>query len=165
MSDVRSYEEWKPVPGYEDLYEVSTLGRVRRGGRLKRLPINNQGRRNVGLWRGGKGLTVMVHRLVAETFLGPCPEGLWVCHRDGDCLNNQVSNLYYGSPSDNAKDRVAHGNHFNAEKTHCIRGHEFTPENTYKVPTGGRRCKACVRMMKKAREDERRSKLLPAQQL
>jgi hypothetical protein len=34
------------------------------------------------------------------------------------------------------------------EWTHCQRGHEFTPENTYQTKTGARRCRRCVRELK-----------------
>lgn len=175
MSDVRSYEEWRSIPGYEGLYEISSIGRVRsldrtvrhwRGGeshlrgKIKRTPIDGQGYRVVNLAQEGKQRTMAVHRLVALAFLGTPPGGTMVCHGDGDCLNNQADNLYYGTAEDNAQDRVRHGRHFHANKTHCVRGHEFTVENTYRVPTGGRRCRACVRLKKKEREDGRRALVL-----
>ena len=50
-----------------------------------------------------------VHRLVAEAFFGPCPEGAQVRHLDGDKANNAATNLAYGTAKENADDREAHG--------------------------------------------------------
>lgn len=52
--------------------------------------------------------TIQVQRLVAWTFLGPQPEGTYVCHIDGNETNNEPENLYYGTPEDNAQDREWH---------------------------------------------------------
>lgn len=46
----------------------------------------------------------MVHQLVALTFLGPRPKGQEVRHLDGDPLNNAVTNLAYGTRSENILD-------------------------------------------------------------
>lgn len=46
--------------------------------------------------------------------------------------------------SANTLDKVAHGNHPMASRTHCVNGHEFTEANTYLRPgRGGRSCRAC----------------------
>jgi hypothetical protein len=42
-------------------------------------------------------------------FVGPCPEGMEVCHRDGNASNNNLANLRYGTPVSNAKDKIEHG--------------------------------------------------------
>lgn len=134
-------ERWVPVPGYEGLYEISDLARVRSlrreggrnqtyGGRLLKWSAGRGGRYTVGLSRGGHGKNFPVHSLVAAAFLGPCPEGLGVLHGYGDCTNNVLSNLRYGTQSENLYDAVRHGTHFWAKRTHCKNGHEFTPENT-----------------------------------
>jgi hypothetical protein len=52
--------------------------------------------------------TIQVQRLVAWTFIGPQPKGMLVCHRNGNEHDNRVSNLYYGTPCDNAQDRERH---------------------------------------------------------
>lgn len=52
--------------------------------------------------------TIPVHCIMAWTFLGPQPVGRLVCHRDGNEYNNDPSNLYYGTPKDNAQDRERH---------------------------------------------------------
>lgn len=148
-------QTWKPVLGYEGIYEVSSVGCVRsldryvysrgnlvfRRGKSLKTPIGGTGYRIVNLNLGGVSRQYKVHRLVAEAFLAPSANP-WVCHKDGDCLNNLVENLYWGTGSDNAQDRVSHGNHFQLHKTSCPKGHEYTPENTY-VHRGGRSCKEC----------------------
>lgn len=78
-----------------------------------------------------------------EAFVGPRPLPDWdACHRDDDKRNNQLSNLYWGSQSDNTNDMVRNGLHNNARKVRCKYGHEFTPENTY-IYRGRRNCRAC----------------------
>lgn len=140
-------EEWRPVVGYEGYYEVSNLGGVRSlsrmihsasgqkpylmRGRTKKHTIA-QGYPLVRLSRDNYKRNWLVHRLVALAFLGEGEPGTEVCHIDGDRGNPRVDNLYWGTRADNLADSLAHGtwNNQNVGKTHCIRGHEFTPENT-----------------------------------
>lgn len=143
-------EEWRPVPGYEQTYLVSSLGRIQslpRGttaGRIMRQQVGQQGYPMVTLCQDAQVVHRKVHRLVALAFLGPVPDGQEVRHKDGDCGNPQARNLCYGTRADNTLDMVAHGRHNNARKTHCKWGHEFTPENTLpQSRNNGRRCRAC----------------------
>jgi hypothetical protein len=57
----------------------------------------------------GRLRKVYRHRIVAETFHGPCPDGMECRHIDGDARNNDVLNLRWGTPRENAADKVAHG--------------------------------------------------------
>jgi hypothetical protein len=85
-------------------------------------------------------------RMVWETTFGPIPPGLFVCHvcDNPRCINTQ--HLFLGTPLDNMRDKVAKGRHHNQQKTHCPRGHEYTPENTtYGKGSQGRKCKECRR--------------------
>lgn len=90
--------EWKPVVGYEGLYEVSSIGtvRCRKTGHYRELRQKYNrftGYYAVDLRKGGTCKTHTVHRLVATAFL-PNPEGLpYVNHRDEDKTNNSVENL------------------------------------------------------------------------
>lgn len=158
--------EWRPIPGYEGYYEVSDTGLVRgltrkvtskwgvtttvagrilKPGRMKRPPYQN-----VKLSRENVPANRQVHHLVLETFIGPRPPGMWGLHRDGDLDNNHVSNLYWGTPTQNYADAMNHGTHKNANatlKSHCIRGHEYTDDNTYwHLKRGVRQCRECNRI-------------------
>ena len=98
-------EQWRPIEGYEGLYQVSNLGRVRSldridcaGRRLKGKILSPEVARGyvqVQLWKEGKLKWFKVHRLVAQTFIHN-PEGLpQINHKDEDKTNNIVDNLEY----------------------------------------------------------------------
>lgn len=75
------------------------------------------------------------HRVVYELLVGPIPEGLTIDHL---CRNTLCVNPDHLEPVTGAEN-VRRANAF---RTHCIRGHEFTEENTY-YRNGGRRCRPC----------------------
>lgn len=116
-------ERWLPVPGYEDLYEVSDLGRVRSvdrviprktglaryRGQVLKVWIRPSGYAQVVLSASGRQQSYLVHELVAAAFIGPRPGRLWVAHNDGDPSNNAASNLRYDTPTGNHGDKRAHG--------------------------------------------------------
>lgn len=102
--------EWKPIKGYEGLYEVSNDGRVRRlrftnGShdfekvRECKQTLNTWGYMTVNLSKNGKGNTKRVHRLVANAFLGE--SNLQIDHIDGNKQNNRLDNLEYVTPKEN----------------------------------------------------------------
>jgi len=117
-------ERWVPVVGYEGLYDVSDLGRVRslartvlrRDGRvlplmgrtLRQVP-GGRGYLHVTLHRDGEAQTHPVHRLVGEAFLGPLPVGQQTRHGPGGALDNRLVNLSYGTPTENCDDKVRDG--------------------------------------------------------
>jgi hypothetical protein len=122
---------WKPVVGYEGIYEVSPLGAVRslarvdcRGQRTpeKVLAVGVQTKNgkvtrvHVTLCRDRTRHTKKVHHIVAEAFLGPAPEGQVVRHLDGNAENNAASNLCYGTAQENSNDAVRHGTTLRGEK-------------------------------------------------
>ena len=149
-------EQWKPVVGYEGLYEVSNQGRVRsldridRRGCLRRgcirrpAPNNAQGHLRLGLYKNNEFSRMYVHRLVLEAFVGPCPEGMEACHWDDDPTNNQLSNLRWAPRSENNHDRARNGRDHNLRKTHCPQGHPYDRDNTYVDTRGRRRCRICL---------------------
>lgn len=109
-------EVWKPVKGYEGIYEISNLGKVKSLSRIKKCGwkdskpqitkekilkqhIDNLGYERVKLLDGSK----TVHKLLAETFL-PNPDNYnEINHKDGDKLNNSLDNLQWCTRSENIK--------------------------------------------------------------
>lgn len=63
----------------------------------------------VVLFRHGERRMLKVHRVILETFIGPCPEGMEGCHNDGNRENNSISNLRWDYQANNMKDRDNHG--------------------------------------------------------
>ena len=110
-----SQEEWKDIIGYEGLYQVSNMGRVKRCNAI-RLKAITQRKDNgycvVTLHRNNKGTTRYIHRIILEAFVGPCPEGMECRHLDGEQKHNVLSNLTWGTHYENAQDTTKHGNHF-----------------------------------------------------
>jgi hypothetical protein len=113
----RDGEEWRSVFGYEGLYEVSSLGRVRTvgggkartHGRILKATRGTTGYLRVALSMGNVSRTRKVHQLVAAAFVGPRQPGAYVLHRDGNPENNAAGNLYYGDARQNLQDAIKHG--------------------------------------------------------
>ncbi|MFL6864076.1 MAG: NUMOD4 motif-containing HNH endonuclease [Allosphingosinicella sp.] len=120
-------EEWRPVVGWEGLYEVSNQGRVRsldraydrpasrrrpqpwrrvyRGRMIKPAPTS-AGYLVVNLHRSNSRLMRLVHCLALEAFVGPPPPGMIGLHWDDDPNNNRLANLRWGTRRDNWQDAV-----------------------------------------------------------
>lgn len=123
-------ELWRPVSGYEGLYEVSDHGRVRSldrvciycrvdqysgreltvhrhiKGKLLRPGRMTAGHMSVSL---GRHNSIPVHTLVLTAFLGLRPEGMEACHNNGNPSDNRLPNLRWDTRSSNLHDAVRHG--------------------------------------------------------
>jgi hypothetical protein len=112
-------EVWRPVVGFEGLYEVSDQGRVRSLSRY--VTIGNGNKR----WYEGRILDgdygdkyrrlslgnklVRVHVAVLEAFVGLRPKGYVARHLNGNALDNRLCNLAWGTCKENAQDAMEHG--------------------------------------------------------
>jgi len=129
---------WKPVEGYEGLYEVSERGEVRScarhiktnilhvesrliEGRILKQNTKRNGYKTVDLCKEGKVKTALVHRIVAKAFC-PNPNGYrFVNHIDSNRANNDSCNLEWVSSSENRMHGMAYGNvTFPAKPIMCI---------------------------------------------
>lgn len=91
-------EEWKWVNGFEGVYMISSLGRLKSYKKVKDGYIlsnvnSNGGYLSVVLAYGCKKRYTRIHNLVAEHFIGEIPKGFHVHHKDGNKQNNIVTNL------------------------------------------------------------------------
>ncbi|MGB4655848.1 MAG: NUMOD4 motif-containing HNH endonuclease [Bacteroidales bacterium] len=117
------HEVWQDIPGYEDKYQASTCGRIRsldrfvrgvchftskefyrkiKGRVLRPGQYCESGHISVVLEKGTPGKPV--HKLVARTSLGVCPENCEVLHGNGNPKDNRVENLRYGTRTENILD-------------------------------------------------------------
>lgn len=111
VADAIVHEEWRAVPGWDGMYSVSNLGRVRsdaRGkgryfGRCLKPGSLKAGYLKLTLAANGRHEQWLVHRLVLLAFVGPCPAGKETNHKNGVKHDNTLSNLEYVTASENQK--------------------------------------------------------------
>jgi hypothetical protein len=117
-------------------------------------PVNDEG---YGTFWSGDQRMVPAHQWAYESLIGPVPAGMvldHLCHTLAtDCIGGpQCQHRRCVNPAH--LEPVTAGTNIlrshapaaeNRRKTHCVRGHEFTPENTYLRPSGGRNCRTCQR--------------------
>jgi hypothetical protein len=129
---------WRPVVGWEDLYEVSDRGQFRsfdrwvrtsrgngvrlaRGRSLKPMP-DSRGRLHVVLCREGNRQSRWAHRLVLEAFAGPCPPGQEALHGPGGPGDNRwPENLHWGTHSENLMDKHRDGTALIGSRNHAAK--------------------------------------------
>ena len=115
------------IPGWEGYYSASNLGRIKSEpriitefnstktqnvpGKILKQTLNNSGKHywRVSLSKNSKIKYSSVHQLVCWAFLGEQGQGIEVRHLDGNCRNNRLDNLAYGTRSENITDAKAHG--------------------------------------------------------
>jgi hypothetical protein len=94
-------EEWRSIFGWEQWYEISNHGRLRRiayaqhRNRVMSPSPNSDGYLSTMLSRPDRRQCVGIHRLVAAAFIGKCPRGMEVNHIDGVKTNNAAWNLEF----------------------------------------------------------------------
>lgn len=150
-------ENWRPVPGYEGIYEVSDRGNVRSlprvvvGTRDTRrypgVPLKaklTHGYRTVTLCRNGRCRATRVHHLVLLAFVGPRPTGAHGLHGDDNRLNNSPDNLRWGTQKENVADAVRNKRLWMQNRDTCRRGHPLAEPNLVAAGTK-RNCLACNR--------------------
>lgn len=117
-------ELWKDIKGYEGIYQVSNLGRVKSLDRecimkngikrkvLGRILVQSlDGKKNylqVNLSLNGKSKVFLVHRLVAITFINGYKYGMDVDHIDGNKRNNVINNLRWVNRSENMRNPITY---------------------------------------------------------
>lgn len=133
-------EEWRPVIGFNGLYEVSDRGRVRsvkrsvrytsrygtflmkfNGKILQQNSPNRAGHLSVCLSKNNKQHLRWVHRLVLESFVGIAPKNMQCRHLDGVPTNNMLSNLRWGTHLEDRADMLCHGTRQTGEKHHAAK--------------------------------------------
>lgn len=129
-------ERWVAIPGFEGLYEVSDLGRVRSldrvvmrrthlgnvhpkriRGQMQTLAKHRSGYELIHLWKENQRHVDTVHAVVLAAFVGPRPEGKDGCHNNGVRNDNRLANLRYDTRSGNHADKVAHDTHQRGERS------------------------------------------------
>lgn len=127
-------EVWKPIEGYEGLYEVSNYGNVRRVFRYGRpyispckCKVTKDGYYESTLVKENKPKSIRTHRLVAKAFCENPENKLEVNHIDGNKLNNHADNLEWCTSSENQKhayrlglQQVSGGAISNRKRVRCI---------------------------------------------
>lgn len=154
IHDRMASEEWKDIPGYGDLYEASSLGRIRSKARdvAKRTryggmmiqhydsrvlePSTQKGYVRLHIGFGGRKVSVWAHTLVLKAFKGEPLEGQICRHLNGIPDDNRPENLCWGTHLENMSDRSRHGHYasgashvmakLDAEQVAFIRGSRLT---------------------------------------
>lgn len=118
-------EIWRDIEGYEGLYQISNLGRVKSfhdGKESIRVQMISRGYYRLILYDNNRYHNYAVHRLVAEAFI-PNPENKpTVNHIDGNKKNNNVSNLEWATWAEQSQHMVRTGLcHRKGKNAHCVK--------------------------------------------
>lgn len=107
----RPAEEYRPtdVPGYWVSNEGRVLAMLSKPGTLRTPEIDQDGYLRVNLVWGATTKHRLVHRLVAEAFIGAAPEDCAIAHNNGRRDDNRVENLRWATQAENVADKIGHG--------------------------------------------------------
>lgn len=100
-----------PIPDFSGYY-ITKGGKIwseKRKIVLRPGKYDKYGHSQVILYKDGHPVAKRVHRLILETFVGPCPDGMECCHNNGVAADNRLENLRWDTRSNNAKDGFRHG--------------------------------------------------------
>ncbi len=123
FSYISNMEIWKDIIGYEGMYQVSNLARIKSVERLKSngngmqlqpekikdIQTHLNGYKYVNLYKDNKNKTYRIHRLVAEAFIPNTENKPDVNHIDADKSNNLPSNLEWATKKENTKHLIKKG--------------------------------------------------------
>ena len=98
---------WKPIRGYENIYEISNHGHIKRVETQRVLKTQKQtsGYLNICLCSSGKPKRFLIHRLVYEAFVSPIPAEKETNHKNGEKQDNQIHNLELVTHKQNCRHR------------------------------------------------------------
>lgn len=109
-------EIWRDIKGFEGLYQISNLGRLKsvqriilRGNgrpitineRIRKSKVQDVGYLKTSLCKDGIHSSHRIHRLIAEAFIENPAQKRTINHKDGDKLNNSIDNLEWATHSEN----------------------------------------------------------------
>ena len=120
-------EEWKYVKGYEGLYQVSNLGRVKNRYNKILKGSTSHGYLRLGLCKDNKIKNTSMHRLVAEHFIENPTYKPYVNHIDGVIHNNKVDNLEWCTQKENVYHAIKNG--LKIDRGENSSRHKLTQEN------------------------------------
>lgn len=145
-------ETWKPVVGYEGLYEVSDIGRIRSldrrlrmrygskllPGKVLKPAVRKNGYQQIQFQVAGQPKKyALIHRVVLEAFVGPSPDGCECRHLDGHKPNCRLDNLEWGTKLENMQDQYRHGTRIQGESSPHVKLTDAMCEEIFRSPKNG----------------------------
>ena len=139
--------KWRDVVGYENLYQVSNTGIVRSLFRYKKElkpNITNSGYATVQLFKNKVGKRLLIHRIVATSFIVNSKNLPQVNHKDEDKLNNCVDNLEWCS----ARENMNHGTRLKRQLSSCKNYYESDMIKEIAIKNGKKVMKPVLQLSK-----------------